>query len=140
MIGRPCLVALGVLLAAAPAVQAQESLREAAERIRQAWMAHDQGILVNSSDTLVLRFPGGDEAGAVWRGQAARLLGRFFQPSTERTFDLLSVQTTGDDQGYAEALRRYVVKGTSDEVRETVFLGFRRTGQRWRLTEIRVTP
>ncbi|MBI4499643.1 MAG: hypothetical protein HY700_00640 [Gemmatimonadetes bacterium] len=140
MIGRRCALAFGLLLVVAASSQAQESLPETAERIRQAWMVHDPGVLVSSSDTLVLRFPGGQDAGAVGRGQAARLLDRYFQPSTEHAFDLLAVRTTGDDQGYAEAVRRYVVKGTSDEVRETVFLGFRRAGQRWRLTEIRVTP
>jgi hypothetical protein len=42
--------------------------------------------------------------------------------------------------GYAELERRYVVAGTSDERRETVFLEFRRPGDDWVLTELRSTP
>jgi hypothetical protein len=32
------------------------------------------------------------------------------------------------------------VAGTSDERRETLFLGFRKTGDEWTLTELRSAP
>jgi len=118
---------------------AQRSLDEAAAHARSAWLAHDAGGLANAGDSLSLRLPGVDEV-TVGSGQATRLLNRYLQPASERGFDLRTVRSTGDEQGYAEAARRYVVRGTTDEVSETVFLGFRRLGGRWRLTEIRVTP
>jgi len=39
-----------------------------------------------------------------------------------------------------ELERRYQVVGTSDERRETVFLGFRRAGDSWVLAELRTAP
>jgi hypothetical protein len=102
-------------------------------------MSHDTGGLAGSGDSLSLRLPGVQEV-TVGSAQASRLLTRYLQPSSERSFDLRNVKTTGEEQGFAEAARKYVVRGTSDEVAETVFLGFRRAGGRWRLTEIRVAP
>jgi hypothetical protein len=103
-------------------------------------MSHDAAALARASETMVLKLPGGEEGGSGGRAQTVRLLSRYFQPSAERGFDLLTVKATGPDEGYAEAARRYSVRGTSDEARETVFLGFRRVNGRWLLTEIRVTP
>ena len=120
--------------------QAQRTLDEAAQRARYAWMMHDAGMLARTGDTLVLRLPGADDMSTVTPSQAERLLNRYFQPSSERSFDFRAVRNTGADQGYVEAARRYVVRGTTDEVEETVFLGFRLSSGRWRLTEIRVTP
>jgi len=126
-------------LALAAPVWAQRTLDEAAQRARSAWMSHDSGTLASSGDSLSLRLPGIEEV-TVGSAQASRLLNRYLQPSSERGFDLRTVRTTGEEQGFVEAARRYVVRGTSDEVAETVFLGFRRSGGRWRLTEIRVAP
>jgi hypothetical protein len=139
------LIRTGVLVLAccvsmASAGQAQRTLEEAAQRARYAWMVHDAGMLSSTADTLVLKLPGTDEQATANPSQAARMLNRFFQPSTERAFEFTSVRSTGEEQGYAEASRRYVVRGTTDVVAETVFLGFRRSGGRWRLTEIRVAP
>jgi len=40
-------------------------------------------------------------------------------------------------RGFVELERRYVVTGTRDERRETVFLGFRLVLGRWVLSELR---
>jgi len=138
VIARACLVAVCSLVIAVP-VWAQRTLDEAAQRVRSAWVSHDAGTLASSGDSLSLRLPGIEEV-TVGSAQASRLLNRYLQPSSERSFDLRSVRTTGEEQGFVEAARRYVVRGTSDEVAETVFLGFRRSAGRWRLTEIRVAP
>ena len=128
-----------LFLVAGQTAYAQRTLDEAAQRARSAWMSHDSGMLAGSGDSLSLRLPGIEEV-IVGSGQASRLLNRYLQPATERGFDFRAVKTTGEEQGFAEAVRRYVVRGTSDVVSETVFLGFRRGGGRWRLTEIRVAP
>lgn len=119
---------------------AQTTLEKAADSARAAWLAQDAEALAASGDSLVLRLPRGGDAAVVGPAQAARLLGQYFRPAAERGFDLRSVRTTGSSRGYAEATRRYVVRGTSDELSETVFLGFSEAAGRWRLTEIRVTP
>ncbi|MBI4420803.1 MAG: hypothetical protein HY560_08255 [Gemmatimonadetes bacterium] len=124
---------------AVPRLPAQATLDEAAERARAAWLAQDAGALAASGDTLVLRLGRGGEV-VVERGQAARLLGEYFRPAAERTFEIRSVKATGGDRGYVDASRRYVIRGTADELTETVLLGFRRAGGRWRLQEIRVAP
>lgn len=116
------------------------ALRAAAERVRTAWLTHDVAGLVEA-DSVTLRLRGADEeAGAVPRSQAARILERYLNPAAEVAFDLRTMRTAGPGQGYAEATRRYVVRGTSDPMVETVLFGFRLTGGRWRLTEVRVTP
>jgi hypothetical protein len=90
------------------------------------------------ADLVTLRLRGAD-AGPVPRSQAARILERYLQPASEVAFDLRVVRTAGAGQGYAEATRRYVVRGTSDPMSETVLLGFRFSDGRWWLTEVRVT-
>jgi hypothetical protein len=132
------LIALWAAASAGP-VLAQRSLDEAAAHARSAWLAHDAGGLASAGDSIALRLPGVDEV-TVGSGQASRLLNRYLQPASEKAFDLRTVRSTGEEQGYAEATRRYAVRGTTDELSETVFLGFRRAGAKWRLTEIRVTP
>jgi len=51
-----------------------------------------------------------------------------------------AVREVEPERGYAELERRYVVAGTSDERRETLFLGFRKSGDDWVLTELRSAP
>jgi len=116
------------------------ALRQAAERVQTAWVAHDVAGMVDA-DSLTLRLRGADEeGGAIPRAQAARILARYLQPASELALDLRTVRAAGSGQGYAEATRRYVVRGTSDPMVETVLLGFRLAGGRWRLTEVRITP
>jgi len=51
-----------------------------------------------------------------------------------------SLREVEPGRGFVELDRRYVVPGTVDERREAVFLGFRRAGNRWVLSEVRTTP
>jgi hypothetical protein len=73
-------------------------------------------------------------------GQAQRLLEQYLGPSEERGLTLVGLRRLADDHAYAELERSYVVKGTSEERRERVILGFRWLGQSWCLREVRVTP
>ncbi len=43
-------------------------------------------------------------------------------------------------KGFVELTRRYVVAGTTELRRETLFLGFRLQGGRWALAELRSAP
>jgi hypothetical protein len=132
------LAAVSLLAGAAPA-RAQTELEGAVELARAAWLEHDVGGLVARSDTVRLRLPTAVSA-SLQPEQAARLLERYLEPAQERSFDLVDVRRMAEDHAYAEIARRYVVKGTEDELGETVFLGFRFLDGAWRLREVRVTP
>lgn len=119
---------------------AQGGLDEAVGWAREAWLTHDVAALVANSDTVRLQIPGVAVSASLKPGQAARLLERYLKPSKEGTFNLKGVRRLAPDHAYAEVERKYVVRGTSEERGETVFLGFRRIDGTWRLREVRVTP
>ncbi len=119
---------------------AQGSLAEAAERVRQAWLAHNVQAVVGQSASVVLQIPGADPSAAVDRAQAIELLRRHVRAGVERALSVSAVREVEPGRGYAELDRRYVVAGTSDERRETIFLGFRKPGQEWLLAELRSAP
>ena len=119
---------------------AQGSLAEVAERVRQAWLVHDVQGVVGQSSSVVLQIPGADPSAPVDRAQTIELLRRHLRAGAERGLRVSAVREVEPGRGYAELDRRYVVAGTSDERRETIFLGFRKPGQEWILTELRSAP
>jgi hypothetical protein len=68
------------------------------------------------------------------------VLKEYLEPSDEKSLELHRILKASEDHAYAQLIRRYVVRGTSDERVETVFFGFRRVEGRWRLREVRVSP
>ena len=119
---------------------AQGSLGEVAERVRQAWLVHDVQGVVGQSSSVVLQIPGADPSAPVDRAQAIELLRRHLRAGAERVLRVSAVREVEPGRGYAELDRRYVVAGTSDERRETIFLGFRKRGREWMLSELRSAP
>ena len=119
---------------------AQGSLAEAAERVRQSWLAHDVQAVVGQSPSVVLQIPGADPSAPVDKAQAIELLRRHLRAGAERGLRVSAVREVEPGRGYAELERRYVVAGTSDERRETIFLGFRKPGVEWVLVELRSAP
>jgi len=119
---------------------AQGSLAEAAERVRQGWLAHNVQAVVGQSASVVLQIPGADPSAPVDRAQAMELLRRHLRAGVERALRVSAVREVEPGRGYAELDRRYVVAGTSDERRETIFLGFRKPGAGWVLAELRSAP
>ena len=70
----------------------------------------------------------GDGVAEVLEDNAAVLLPKLTNP-------------TGDPgKGFVELTRRYVVAGTTELRRETLFLGFRLQDGRWALAELRSAP
>jgi len=135
-----CLAA--ALLAMAPPAHAaaQATLPEAAERAKQAWLAHDPQALVGQSSNLVLQIPGADPSSPLGRAQAVELLRRYLRPVEERGLDVTAIRDVEPGKGFVELTRRYVVAGTTELRRETLFLGFRLQGGRWALAELRSAP
>jgi hypothetical protein len=140
MMRRPVGLALLVVPLLAGAARAQGSLADATERVRQGWLEHDVHAVAGNAPSLVLQIPGADPSAPVNRAQAEELLRRHLRAGVERTLRVNAVREVEPGHGYAELERRYVVAGTSDERRETVFLGFRRVGKEWLLTELRSAP
>ena len=123
-------------LAARPAA-AQTGLVAAAESAARAWLAHDAAGLVGNSQALVLQIPGADPSAALGRAQAIELLRRHFQSATERNVVVATTREVDAGRGVVELDRHYVVRGTSDQRRESVFLGFRLVPGGWILSEVR---
>ena len=119
---------------------AQGSLADAGERVRQGWLAHNVQAVVGQSASVVLQIPGADPSAPVDRAQAMELLRRHLRAGVERALSVSAVREVEPGRGYAELDRRYVVAGTSDERRETIFLGFRKLGREWLLAELRSAP
>lgn len=129
-----------LLSVAALPLAAQVTLPEAAERAKQAWLAHDPQALVGQSPSLVLQIPGADPSSPLGRAQAVELLRRYLRSVEERGLDVTVIREVEPGKGFVEVTRRYVVSGTTELRRETLFLGFRLQGGRWALSELRSAP
>lgn len=118
----------------------QATLSDAAERAKQAWSAHDPQALVGPSSNIVLQIPGADPSSPLGRPQAIELLRRYLRPAEERGLDIATIREVEPGKGFVELTRRYVVSGTAELRRETLFLGYRLIGRQWRLVELRSAP
>ena len=127
------------LLVPSRRLPSQATLADAARQARDAWLAHDAQALVGQSPSIVLEIPGADPSSPLGHAQAVELLRRHLQSAREQGLTITAVRELAGGRGFVELERRYVVRGTADELRETVFLGFRRVGRRWGLSELRST-
>lgn len=118
----------------------QVTLSDAAARAKQALFAHDAEGLVGASSNLVLQIPGADPSSPLGRSQAIELLRRYFRPAEERGLDVTAIREVEPGKGFVELTRRYVVAGTTELRRETLFLGYRLLDREWRLVELRSAP
>lgn len=132
------LLFLAVLLPSRLAAQA--TLSAAADRAKEAWSAHDPEGLVGKSSNIVLQIPGADPSSPLGRAQAIELLRRYMRPAEERDLDIATIREVEPGKGFVELTRRYVVAGTSEVRRETLFLGYRFQFNEWRLVELRNAP
>lgn len=137
---RSVLVTGLMLVVFLPRLSAQEGLTRAVERAREAFFGHQVGTLLATSDTVRLNIPGTAKSASMKPGQAARILEKYLHSAQERDLTVVRLRTLAEDHAYAELDRSYVVRGTSEERRERVILGFRRVEGTWRLREVRVTP
>jgi hypothetical protein len=120
--------------------QGQATLSDAAERAKQAWSAHDAQALVGQSSNIVLQIPGADPSSPLGRSQAIELLRRYLRPAEERGLDVTAIREVEPGKGFVELTRRYVVSGTAELRRETLYLGYRLLDREWRLVELRSAP
>ncbi len=132
--------AFPLLMLLPAALGAQATLSAAADQAKQAWAAHDPESLVGKSSNIVLQIPGADPSSPLGRAQAIELLRRYLRPAEERGLDITTVREVEPGKGFVELTRRYVVAGTSELRRETLFLGYRKQSNEWRLVELRNAP
>jgi hypothetical protein len=137
---RGCALIGSIVLAGGARAVAQGSLAEAAERTRQALLGHDAQAVVGQSPSVVLQIPGADPSAPVDQARAVELVRRYLRAAVERSLTVSGIRELEAERGYAELERRYVVAGTTDLRRETIFLGFRKRGDAWLLTELRSAP
>ncbi len=88
----------------------------------------------------MLQIPGADPSSPLGRAQAIELLRRYFRPAEERGLDVTAIREVEAGKGFVEFARRYVVAGTTELRRETLFLGYRMVAREWRLAELRSAP
>jgi hypothetical protein len=134
---RTWIVLIGAALGVGPVGAQTGTLEAAARAAREAWLAHDVTALVGGSSGIVLQIAGAAPSSPVGRAQAEELLRRHLATGTEVAVTIVTVREVEAARGFVELERRYVVRGTTDPRRETVFLGFRRVGERWVLSEVR---
>ena len=128
------------VLTSVRAAAAQGTLSEAAAHARQALSVHDAQALVGRSSNIVLQIPGADASSPLGRSQAIELLRRYLRPAEERGLDVTTIREVERGKGFVELTRRYVVTGTSELRRETLYLGYRLLDGQWRLVELRSAP
>ncbi len=116
------------------------TLSIAAQRAKTAWLAHDAPGVVGQSSSLVLQIPGAEPSSPLGRAQAIELLVRYLRPTEERSLDITAIREVEPGKGFVELTRRYVVTGTSEQRHETLYLGFKREANEWRLAELRNAP
>jgi hypothetical protein len=133
-------ILIALALATVPtAGMAQDSgLDEAADRARQAWVAHDPAGLVANSPRLLIQLPGADPSVALGPAQAAALLADFLAPAQEVETLVLAAREVEPGRGYVELQRRYRVTGTQNVRVQVLLLGYRLGESGWSLVELRV--
>jgi len=134
---RFCLLAALAWCSGAAAWSQSGTLETAAQAARQSWYVHDVSGLLAGSSGIILQIPGADPSSPLGRPQAAELLRRYLGGARERSVTVVSVREVEPGIGFVELDRRYVVSGTADQRRESLFLGFRRVEGRWVLAELR---
>jgi hypothetical protein len=133
-------LALLLLVLGAQSSGAQAALSQAARRARGAWLAHQPAVLLDRSPGVILQIPGADASSAIGREQAIALLTRYLRTAAERSVEVTAVREVEEGRGYVELVRRYQVVGTREERHQTVYLGFRRSGEDWVVVELRLAP
>lgn len=114
------------------------NLRDAAERARRAWVAHNPSALVAESPRLLVQLPGAEPSVALGPEQAAALLNDFQASSQEVETLVRAAREVGPNRGYVKLERKYRVAGTQNVRVQVLLLGYRRLESGWTLVEFRV--
>jgi hypothetical protein len=130
---------LALMLSALPGVAVgQQPLRPVAEQARSALRQGRLERLFQGAPRVQLRLPGVEPSAPVSAGQAAAALRDVFQGSETAEVTLEGFRQVGADQGYVELRRAFRVPGSPGRRTHQILLGYRLTGGRWVLVDLRV--
>jgi hypothetical protein len=135
------MIVLAAALGVASPVRAQADLDSAASAFARAWRSNDADAIVAAlaPDGVRLQLVG-ERASGVPARQARAALSEFLGSRATGSLDGPRLQELGGtpERGAAEFRWQTVVKGTSEPMMHTIFVGFTRGDAGWRIDEIRV--
>jgi hypothetical protein len=132
------LVMLLTLASGRLCAQTTDSLVSAAQRAARAWRAHDFGALLAGSREISLHLPGADPSQPVRAAQATELLRTFAGQSQELELEVEVARHVDSSRAYVEMHRTYQMRPGAEQRAETLYLGLRREGLAYRVSEIRI--
>jgi len=118
--------------------QTTDSLIASAQRVARAWRAHDFAGLLEGSREVTLRLPGADPSQPLGPGRVTELLRAFVGTSREAQVEVEVARVVDSLRAYVEIRRTYLVRPRAEPRTETVYVGMRRSGQGYAVSEIRV--
>lgn len=133
------LLVAALVLVSAGARQA-DSLLDAARRAAEQWMHHDFTGLVGKGEAIMVHLPGAEPSSPLRATQAAALLRTFAEGARELDVTVLVARNVEPDRAYVEAQRVFQLEGTDVQHTQTIYFGFRRVGDAYRLVEVRALP
>ena len=129
-----------VVVAGIPVAAQDEALSEAADQARKSFQRHDTGaLLAPAIRGIRLQLPGAEPSAPVSQAQGAALLKEYLSGAEEVGTTVRAARVVASGRGYVELVRNYRVAGTSETRRQSVLLGYRLEGERWVLSELRIT-
>lgn len=136
------LAALVLVLSACPPIrlsaQTTDSLIAAAQRAARTWRAHDFDGLLEGSRAVSLHLPGADPSSPLAPSRVAELLRAFVGASREVRVEVEVARDVDSLRAYAEIRRTFVARLGAEPRAETLYVGMRRSGQGYEVSEIRV--
>jgi hypothetical protein len=134
------MVSLAMSAVTGPLLGQAEELTEAAEAARGAWHRQASRVMMEPAIRGIrVQLPGADPSAALSQAQGAALLAEYLGGSEEVETVVRAARVVAAGRGYVELQRRYRVAGTEEVRSETVLLGYRQEGDRWILTDLRIT-
>lgn len=127
-----------LLLVAVADLGAQQPFPPVASRAQSALRRGNVEALVQGSERVQLRFPGGDPSAPLGRAQAAAALRDIFSRGTTEEVRVGGFRQVGEDQGWVELHREFRDPGAPAVRSQRILLGYRLAGGVWVLAEVRV--
>lgn len=124
----------------AQATGSAESLLVAARRAARAWQVHDFAALLSGSSGVLLQIPGTNPSAPLRPSQAAELLRAYVEGATETEVEVMVARHVDDQRAYVEIQRTFTIRGTATRGTQTLYVGMRRSGEGYRVVEVRVVP
>ena len=131
---------VAILAATAIGARQADSLLDAARRAADRWLHHDFTGLVGRGEAIMVHLPGAEPSSPLRPSQAAALLRTFTDGAQELGVTVEVARNVQPDRAYVEAQRVYQLEGTEVQHTQTIYFGFRKVADSYRLVEVRALP